>query len=454
MLGSAVPPKFSVPFANAAVAGTNVRPIPLNPPAQPGAASLNIGFPPLNFTPVAAGGIPPFGQDMNGILQQITAWLRWHEAGAPVGYDAAFATSIGGYPKGSLLPATTFHVWYESLIDNNTDDPNAGGANWRIAYSPWSSKYWTATGSANAQVLTLSPPPTSLSQLVGLPINFFSQGSNTGSTTLNVNGLGNVALNQANGTPLGIGALAPGGAYTCVYNGVRFLLTSQINSYADPSTTALAVTAGVGSQGANLGFFGNSGTTPNKYIRAFNGVLEFVNNAYSGVVMALTDAGVLSTFSGITAGGAITASIGNVTSSVGRLRAGLGASGSGDQNAATILSDFPLADAGTQPSSIGRTTLPNGFILQWGVGTIAPATSIVTITFPLAFPTTVISVMVNEISPSAWLIAGRTTVYAANVLNNSQAQIIGLIWNTTTTSWAASDVGSSGISFRYWAIGR
>jgi hypothetical protein len=453
MLGSSIPAKFSVPFANSAVAGINVRPVPVNPPAQPGAASLNLGFPPINFVPVAAGGIPPFGQDMNGIFQQVTAWLRWHEAGAPVGYDAAFATSIGGYPKGALLPATTFHVWYESLIDNNTDDPNAGGANWRVAYSPWSSKYWTATGSANAQVLTLSPAPTSLAQLTGLPINFFSQGSNTGSTTLNINGLGNVALNQANGTTLGFGALAPGGAYTCVYNGTRFLLTSQINSYADPSTTGLAVT-GTGSQGANFALFGGGGTTPNKYIRAFNGVLEFVNNAYSGVIASLTDAGVLSTLSGITAGGAITATTGNVTSTAGRLRAGLGALGSSDLNAATILNDFALVNAGTQPSSIGYTMLPNGFILQWGVGTIAPATSIVTVTFPLAFPTTPISVMINEISPSSWLIAGRTTVYAANVLNSSQAQIIGLIWNTATTSWAASDVGSSGISFRYWAIGR
>ena len=38
-----------------------------------GAASYTDGFPPLNFTPVAAGGVPPYGADMNGILKQMTA---------------------------------------------------------------------------------------------------------------------------------------------------------------------------------------------------------------------------------------------------------------------------------------------------------------------------------------------------------------------------------------------
>ena len=48
---------------------------------NPGFASLNDGFPPLTMTPIAAGGVPPFGQDMNGILNQITEVLQWQQAG-------------------------------------------------------------------------------------------------------------------------------------------------------------------------------------------------------------------------------------------------------------------------------------------------------------------------------------------------------------------------------------
>ena len=42
----------------------------------PGAASYNDGFPPLTRTPVAAGGVPPFGEDMNGILYAMSKALQ------------------------------------------------------------------------------------------------------------------------------------------------------------------------------------------------------------------------------------------------------------------------------------------------------------------------------------------------------------------------------------------
>lgn len=48
-----------------------------------------------------------------------------------------------------------------------------------------------------------------------------------------------------------------------------------------------------GSNGANLQLTGNGTTTPNKTIRATNGRLEFVNSAYSSVVMAMSDDGYL-----------------------------------------------------------------------------------------------------------------------------------------------------------------
>ena len=104
MQDSNIPTKFPIPFANNAGPGF-VRPIPQASQIgiTPGAASLTDGFPPLNFNPVAAGGIPPFGEDMNGILLQITQWIRWLTAGAPLAWDSTYATAIGGYPLGAKV---------------------------------------------------------------------------------------------------------------------------------------------------------------------------------------------------------------------------------------------------------------------------------------------------------------------------------------------------------------
>jgi hypothetical protein len=96
----------------------------------PGAASLTTGFPPLNFQSYTAGGIPPFGNDLNGILNQITAWQRWTQAGGYPRYNAAYQTAIGGYPSGAVLMAATNNGMWVSTADSNMTNPDTGGAGW------------------------------------------------------------------------------------------------------------------------------------------------------------------------------------------------------------------------------------------------------------------------------------------------------------------------------------
>jgi hypothetical protein len=117
-----------VPFAES---GTkNAVPIPSQIGVTPGAASFTTGFPPLTFTPIAAGGVPPFGADFNGVLNAITQALRWTNAGGQYVYDVDFATAIGGYPKGALLQRSTLDGFWMNTVDNNTTDPDTGGAGW------------------------------------------------------------------------------------------------------------------------------------------------------------------------------------------------------------------------------------------------------------------------------------------------------------------------------------
>lgn len=127
-----IPGKFNIPFASAAVA-PYIRPIPQASQigVQAGAASLTDGFPPVTFNTPGAGGTPPFGEDFNGILKQITQWARWQCAGGTVPYDATFQAAVGGYPKGVLVAsAITFGLFFFSQADGNTSNPDAGGANW------------------------------------------------------------------------------------------------------------------------------------------------------------------------------------------------------------------------------------------------------------------------------------------------------------------------------------
>lgn len=130
---SNIPPKVPLPFANS---GTkNTIPVPSQEGITPGAASLTTGFPPLTFTPVVSGGVPPFGADFNGILNLITAIQQWQSAGGFFTYDSAFATEIGGYPLGAvLLKATGIGLW-QSTVDSNMSDPDTGGSNW-LSFNP------------------------------------------------------------------------------------------------------------------------------------------------------------------------------------------------------------------------------------------------------------------------------------------------------------------------------
>jgi hypothetical protein len=132
MLASAIPTKITLPFGNNAGV-SYIRTIPLGSQIgiHDGWASFTDGFPPVCFLPVAGGGTPPFGQDVNGLLFQISGWNRWQAAGGSVPYDSTFQTAIGGYPANAVVASgTTVGRFWRSTVDNNTTNPDTGGANW------------------------------------------------------------------------------------------------------------------------------------------------------------------------------------------------------------------------------------------------------------------------------------------------------------------------------------
>lgn len=133
MKAADIPVKFPIPFGDQA--GVDfIRAIPVDSQvgSDPGAASLQTGFPPDTFVQVSAGGLPPNGKDVNGILFEATAWDRWFSIGGAVPWDSAQSAAVGGYPKGAVVADTAapgYGTYYVSKIDDNTDNP-VGSANW------------------------------------------------------------------------------------------------------------------------------------------------------------------------------------------------------------------------------------------------------------------------------------------------------------------------------------
>jgi hypothetical protein len=129
---SNAPTKVTVPFANS---GTkNAIPTASQIGVTPGAASYTDGFPPLTFTPLASGGVPPAGADFNGILNAITASVRWGMAGGLYAYDGTFSTAVGGYPRGAIVNSADATGAWRNLTDNNTTNPDSGGTGWITAF--------------------------------------------------------------------------------------------------------------------------------------------------------------------------------------------------------------------------------------------------------------------------------------------------------------------------------
>jgi hypothetical protein len=101
-----------------------------------GAASFEDGFPAATMVDPEAGGIPPYGQDMNGLAYMLSVYCALMQAGQIVPWNAAAAAAFAGYAVGAKLAsvAEVGLVWTNNL-DANADDPDLDPSNW-IASRP------------------------------------------------------------------------------------------------------------------------------------------------------------------------------------------------------------------------------------------------------------------------------------------------------------------------------
>ncbi|WP_079953299.1 phage tail protein [Salmonella enterica] len=124
------PRQLAVPFASDGAKNT-VPDKATQQTKESGNAAYDSGFPPVTMTPIAAGGIPPHGRDFNGLMHDITAAIRYVQAGGLYTYNADFAGAIGGYAKDAILAGTeTPSIWLNTIDDNLTGPEDGDSAGW------------------------------------------------------------------------------------------------------------------------------------------------------------------------------------------------------------------------------------------------------------------------------------------------------------------------------------
>ena len=109
-------------------AWSNTANAPLPPDTQAvpnsGRTSFALGFPPECSKAIAEGGVPPYGQDVNGILRQITANLEWYSRGGQFAWDAS---------RSYDTPSIVFYggAFYMALKASVNQTPSATSTYWR-----------------------------------------------------------------------------------------------------------------------------------------------------------------------------------------------------------------------------------------------------------------------------------------------------------------------------------
>lgn len=248
MSGAPKPPVIPEPFANDADP-LYITAIP-DTTGVAGRASYSLGFPPLTMQPVAGGGKPPFGQDMNGILFALSAHDFYVQAGQLFQWDTNVAAAIGGYAIGTLLGSTDgVTVWFNTVAANSTNpDDNGTAAGWVSLFASGFQPFVGLTGGivaltptqAARKVITLSGALTS-----NLAVVFPTWAAPTGRWLLinNTTGAFTVTARTAAGTGVNIPQGGPSNPLEVYGDGTNLYpavspLAVPISQNADPLTLA------------------------------------------------------------------------------------------------------------------------------------------------------------------------------------------------------------------------
>lgn len=115
------------------------------------------------------------------------------------------------------------------------------------------------TGAANAYVITFAAgQPIPAAYVAGMRVAFKALNTNTGASTININGLGAVAIKRATGVALAAADITSGGVFELTYDGTVFQMANYNGTGATSNTTTavnIPYVADTGTQNAVVATF-------------------------------------------------------------------------------------------------------------------------------------------------------------------------------------------------------
>lgn len=174
MNNSGLPAKIKIPFATSG-AKNAIPEVSTGSMVSDGLAAMDSGFPSTTLTPRSAGGVPPHGEDMNGILNAITSKLQATDAGAKYPFDSTFATSISGYPNGAVVMSSDLAGEWLNTTDANSTNPEGTAT---------TSTGWVPLNFAGASAVSISTANITMSCLAAARPVLILSGALTGNRFL------------------------------------------------------------------------------------------------------------------------------------------------------------------------------------------------------------------------------------------------------------------------------
>lgn len=205
---------------------------------------------------------------------QLFEWLKEYIDASVVAGGIPATTTTLGIAKASVTPTDPANPKF--VGDNDTRIPQ--------------NSYGVDSGISDAYVITLSPAPTAYA--LGQQFTFKANTANTGSASLNVNGLGTKIITGSGGASLSTNQIRAGQIITVVYDGTNFRIFNTLSGVpfgGDGSDGALTISSGTTTLSAasaayltkNYSSISITGT----------GVLGFSNPNAAGTVIRLKSQG-------------------------------------------------------------------------------------------------------------------------------------------------------------------
>lgn len=392
MQSSNIPAKIPLPFANAAGPSyKNTIPTASQIGITNGRASLTDGFPPLTFTALSAGGVPPFGADFNGILNEITAIQQWQNAGGFFAYDSVFSTAISGYPKGAVLQSADLNGFWLNNTENNTTNPDTGGAGWNSLIFKGSQSVTVTSSNVTLTQLQAAYPIIIVSGLKTAARNLIFPAV-VGEWIIQNNSTGAFSLTAK--TASGTGVLLTQGESTYIYGdgtNIYFSDSAKVASFngrvgtvtlnATDVTTALGYVPLPTNNPISTGTL-LAGTTTNPIGARVASATTGSGNVFGAIIGGGPGTGFLAQAASGATGFDF---FGAYNSSLTRL---FGVGSNGD-----VVGRGYTQTQGSSISGNGWTYTVNGMIIQWGSGTYNPGDFV---SFPVTFPNNVFSLTMSD----------------------------------------------------------